>query len=1089
MKKINKFIAFLLTIAMLLTIIPAQVFAEENQDTAASESLVTGELEERKSPIITELTEKRDKFTKVYLHADGTQTAFVSSEPLHYEQEGEWLDIDNTLQETTVSGQDVLTNTDNEYNVELPQELDSNSEIKISNGGHSLSFSIGEVESTVAVQQEAAPMLMALDEEEAPAKTTIEEYAQEELENKVSKVTYPSVAPNVDIEYAVHPEKLKENIILNQKPDSGTSFTFHIEAAGLNGVKNDNNSISFLSGSEEVFRIAAPFMFDSANVYSSEIEVTLAPDENNGYTLTYIPSAAWLEDSTRTYPVTIDPYMTLPSGALSYATVCQRNPNMNNPELPPYIGKGSLGGNADNTYTYFKVAINENTIPYNGQMLKTELHIGGQKSNNSGESAVSLYEVTSAWDENTITWNNQPSVSQVRTDYLPDSPVGVSDYSFDITKLVEKWATAGGDNFGLVLKSEFAGTIDLIGGPFPDPFPPTYITIEFTDPNRALDDDGYHIQDIGRAGKAYVNNQTGGLMVKRTDLQFDGNRAPANFTMVYNSNNGLENTYGRNWFNQYDETIQYLSNPVMGEMFWLDLGDGTRRYYDKYIPGPDDETGEAGTPVMVPVGGTAKTTASSGLRVRSGPGTSYSQLGTLNLNTTVRLLGWYESINWYKIQYGSSVGYVVGDYLTSFSKVPMAEITGTAIYSASSNLNVRLGPDTAYNLLGTVSPGSTITLLGSFSNGWYQIAYNGGIGCITGQYLSNISTSALVPVYGTAQVSATDSLNVRSAPSASAEILGKLTYETEVNLLGYYQIGTTKWYKIIYNDSYGYVSGEWLKNIKDGYNFIDRMSGEKVKLVSPDGTLTSATLNYTITHEDGTVKEFANKRLTKITIGNENATTKSSLSLGVSGTLINTITDGVGRVYQINRYRGQMTSVSYKGTGDTALRQITYTYSGNRLMKVTYPDGLSVNYTWTDGNLTKITDVDGYSINYEYTNGKVTKITETASDGTIGESITISYGNKSTVYTDTQGHQEIINFDNFGNQVSVRDKLGNAVFSSYDKDSKRRNQLTGTSSIRRAVINYAVNSGFELSGSPVPLSCSNPGNAQINWNAVVRRAK
>ena len=44
-------------------------------------------------------------------------------------------------------------------------------------------FSIGEVEGTVAAQQEAAPMLMALDEEEAPAKTTIEEYAQEELGN------------------------------------------------------------------------------------------------------------------------------------------------------------------------------------------------------------------------------------------------------------------------------------------------------------------------------------------------------------------------------------------------------------------------------------------------------------------------------------------------------------------------------------------------------------------------------------------------------------------------------------------------------------------------------------------------------------------------------------------------------------------------------------------------------------------------------------------------------------------------------------------------------------------------------------------
>ena len=1081
MKKANKYIALLLTIAMLLTIVPAQVFAEE-PGGQQEETIFKEESTGRKSPVVTELTEERDRYTKVYLHADGTLTAFVSGEPLHYEQDGEWLDIDNTLQADSVNGRDILTNADNEYNVELPKELDSSSEIKISSGDHSISFSVNGMEGAAEAQQEALPMPMATDEEEAPAKTTIEEYAQEELENKVSKVTYPSISPNVDIEYEVHPEQLKENIILNEQPKAGTVFSFHIDAVGLNGVKNADSSVSFLSGTEEIFRVAAPFMFDSAGVYSSEIEVTLAPDENGRYTLTYAPSAAWLADAGRAYPVIIDPYITSPDGIWDYAGVQQQNPAVNYGGMAPAVGKTVSGGNTYESYAYFKT--NGITVPYNGKILKSEFHIGGYKGAGSGASSVSLYEVTSAWDKGTITWNSQPAVSPVLTDYLPDSPAGAGDYFFDITKLAEKWTADPSANFGFMLKSGFTGSVNLIADAAGNTLPPVYMTIEYTDPNRALDDDGYHIQDIGRAGKAYVNNQTGSLMVKRTDLQFDGNRAPAEFTMVYNSANTGENTYGRGWNNQYDEAIQYLNNTVMGEMFWIDRGDGTRQYFDKYIPGPDDETGESGTPVMTPLGGTALTTASDGLRVRSGPGTSYSVLGTLPLNTTVRLLGWYESINWYKVQYGTGVGYVIGDYLTEFSKIPMTEIYGTAVYSDTGNLNVRMGPDTGYNLLGTISSGSAVTLLGSYSNGWYQIDYNGSAGCITGQYLTGVSTAELTAVYGTAQVSATNNLNVRSAPTTSAAVLGRLSYETEVDLLGYYQIGETKWYKIIYNDGYGYVSGDWLKNIKDGYNFIDRMSGEKVKLTSADGELIPSSSNYTLTYEDETVKEYTNKRLTKITAGNEHAATKSSISLSVSGTLINSITDGAGRVYQISRYRGRMTSASYKGTGDTALRQVSYTYSDNNLIKVTYPDGLSVNYTWTDGNLTKITDVDGYSINYEYTGGRVTKITETASDGTVGESISISYGNKSTVYTDTQGHQEIINFDNYGNQVSVRDELGNAVFSSYDKNSKRRNQLTGTSSIRRAVINYAANSGFELTDSPAPLSGSNTANTTIEWNAT-----
>lgn len=185
MKKSKKLIAFVLTITMLLTMIPAQVFAAENENAE-----ISPELSERKSPIVAELTDERDRYMKIYLHADGTQTAFVSSEPLHYMQDDEWLDIDNTLKNTVVDGQNILTNTENEYSVELPMELNDNSEIKISSGDYNLSFAINDMQGTAEAQPETEPMLMALEEEEAPAKTQIQEFAEEELENKVSKVTY-----------------------------------------------------------------------------------------------------------------------------------------------------------------------------------------------------------------------------------------------------------------------------------------------------------------------------------------------------------------------------------------------------------------------------------------------------------------------------------------------------------------------------------------------------------------------------------------------------------------------------------------------------------------------------------------------------------------------------------------------------------------------------------------------------------------------------------------------------------------------------------------------------------------------------------
>ncbi len=59
---------------------------------------------------------------------------------------------------------------------------------------------------------------------------------------------------------------------------------------------------------------------------------------------------------------------------------------------------------------------------------------------------------------------------------------------------------------------------------------------------------------------------------------------------------------------------------------------------------------------------------SSNLRVRSGPGTSYSALGAIDPGTSVTI---YEETNgWYKIGYGSGYGYVSKDYITSIQEIP-----------------------------------------------------------------------------------------------------------------------------------------------------------------------------------------------------------------------------------------------------------------------------------------------------------------------------------------------------------------------------------------------------------------------------------
>jgi hypothetical protein len=62
-----------------------------------------------------------------------------------------------------------------------------------------------------------------------------------------------------------------------------------------------------------------------------------------------------------------------------------------------------------------------------------------------------LYQITSAWEESTITWNNKPSVAA-----SPSSDTPISDiytyYYWDITSLVRGWISGSTPNYGVMLR-------------------------------------------------------------------------------------------------------------------------------------------------------------------------------------------------------------------------------------------------------------------------------------------------------------------------------------------------------------------------------------------------------------------------------------------------------------------------------------------------------------------------------------------------------------------------------------------------------------------------------------------------------------
>ena len=82
----------------------------------------------------------------------------------------------------------------------------------------------------------------------------------------------------------------------------------------------------------------------------------------------------------------------------------------------------------------------------------TSSNASGLHSKLSGPNNAYLQEITTPWDEHSVTWNNQPSTSTNNQSYLGESTIGTENYTIDITSMVQDFVNNPGQNFGMMLK-------------------------------------------------------------------------------------------------------------------------------------------------------------------------------------------------------------------------------------------------------------------------------------------------------------------------------------------------------------------------------------------------------------------------------------------------------------------------------------------------------------------------------------------------------------------------------------------------------------------------------------------------------------
>ena len=185
-----------------------------------------------------------------------------------------------------------------------------------------------------------------------------------------------------------------------------------------------------------------------------------------------------------------------------------------------------------------------------------------------------------------------------------------------------------------------------------------------------------------------------------------------------------------------------------------------------------------------------------------------AKIGSLSKGAKVEIVSKLSN-GWYKIKYNGTYGYVSGAYVKLDSEQPKPgedeKIIATGKTTVSS-LNVRSGPSSNYSKLGILTKGTKVEVVERYSNGWYKIKYKGSYGYVSGAYVSLDGSKGEVIATG----KTTAGLNVRSGAGTGYKKIGYLNKGTKVEIVTKLSNG---WYKIKFNSSYGYVSGDYVKLI------------------------------------------------------------------------------------------------------------------------------------------------------------------------------------------------------------------------------------------------------------------------------------
>jgi len=378
---------------------------------------------ESKTTAAAEKLNLRTRNSRTYSSGGRQLTTLVYPESINYrDASGAWQAIDNSLVKTSAKGY-ADQSTANRYTVYLPADIASQP-IRITTGSGWLTFSLHGAKGTLTISGSTA--------------------------------TYHNVLPGVDVVIQAQADTVEESLVLHGA-GSPSQFTYEIQASSGLKLKESAKGFTVLDASGRiVFGMTAPVMFDSAKnggARSSAISVSVDPN-SEGISVALRADSAWLADSKRQWPVTVDP--TFIVGELQDCYVNAGSPTLS------FCGQTSLNAGFDGTKaSRALLQFNLSAIPTTDIVVSAKLLMYLGSTTTSNATSLAVYQLTHTWTTG-ATWNAYDGINAWTTpggDFNGTAAATINGiaainawYSWSPTALVQGWVNGSIANDGVIVK-------------------------------------------------------------------------------------------------------------------------------------------------------------------------------------------------------------------------------------------------------------------------------------------------------------------------------------------------------------------------------------------------------------------------------------------------------------------------------------------------------------------------------------------------------------------------------------------------------------------------------------------------------------